>query len=680
MKTLIRLNLLLIVMLSSCSYDDSLLWEEIRDHEARIVELETLCNQMNTNISSLQTIVEVLQNNDYVTSVSPVMEDGMEIGYIITFSKSGAVTIYHGIDGKDGCTPIIGVEHEADNIYYWTLNGEFLIDDYGNKIKAVGTDGITPRLKIEDDKWYISYDNGLTYSLLGGAKGDKGDSFFSEVYKEGDFLIIKIIDGSTFKLPYYKGIAPKLITFKFLSKLNPLWLSSDIDCELKDNNIVECRIPNFVESKEFIPTFEFEGEKLLVDDIEVISGETKIDFRRPVKITILGESNQSIEYILNVRAFTGLPVVYIVTEGYTPVTSKDDYLNATFTLTEDIETRASGDSWTAEVKIKGRGNSTWQLDKKPYKIKFDEKVSVLGEAKAKSWLLLANHTDKTLIRNATAFYMGYKSILPYTTKYHYVELFLNDEYIGCYQLCEDKDIGKNRINLSNNGYLLEIDAKASTEDVTFKIATIAVPINIKEPEIEVGSEDYNLIKDYLTEVETVLYAENFTDQEDGYAKYLDIETFVDWYLINEISKNNDACYSSSYMTYEPGGKLCMGPLWDYDIAFGNCNYNGNNLPEGFWVKETGWYGRLFEDTEFVQMVKERFNYFYSLKEQIYQEINDNADYLKYSIMENDAKWNLLYHYSWPNHGIWGSYDNEIQYMKRWIDTRMDWLKTEFDKM
>lgn len=684
-----KVILVLLTMLSlvSCEYDDTAIWDEVRDHEIRIEKLEELCNQMNTNISSLQTIVDALQSKDYVTNVSPIQEDGKEIGYTINFTNSGPITIYHGTNGRDGIdgiTPIIGVKSDEDGIYYWTLNGEWILDDAGNKIQVTGNDGvdgITPKLKIEDGDWYISYDNGLSFSCLGTARGDRGDSFFSEVYKEEGFLVIKLIDGSFYKIPYSNGIVPKLISFSLQSKYNPLWISSDVDCEFLSNNIVECRIPNFVESKEFIPTFEFEGEQLLIDDIKVISRETKINFSKPVKITILGENNQSIDYTLNVRAFTGLPVVYINTEGYIPVTSKDEYLNATFTLTEDIETRAAGDSWTSTIKIKGRGNSTWNLAKKPYKIKFDDKVSVLGEPKAKSWLLLANHTDKTLIRNATAFHMGYNSNLPYTTRYHFVELFLNDVYMGNYQLCEDKDVGKNRINLSDNGYLLEIDAKAAAEDITFKISSISQPINIKEPEIEKGSDAYNFIKDYLKEVESALYGENFADPESGYAKYMDVETFVDWYLINEISKNNDAIFfSSCYMTYEPGEKLCMGPLWDFDIAFGNCNYNNNNSPEGFWIKQVSWYSRLFEDSNFVKKVKERFNHFYSIKDDIYNKVNENADYLKYSIIENNSKWNVLYQDSWPNHGIWGSYNNEIQYMKRWIEARMEWLKIEFEKM
>ena len=179
-------------------------------------ELRALCNQMNTNITSLQTIVAALQNNDYVTAIVEVRENGVVIGYTITFSKSGPVTIYHGkdgadgadgsngangsagADGKDGVSPVIGVRQE-NGVWYWTLNGDWLLDADGNKIPTTGKDGapgtdgtngsngsngndgvngkdgITPVLKIENGMWHVSYDNGATWEELGQATGDKGD-------------------------------------------------------------------------------------------------------------------------------------------------------------------------------------------------------------------------------------------------------------------------------------------------------------------------------------------------------------------------------------------------------------------------------------------------------------------------------------------------------------------------
>ncbi len=211
-----------------CEYDDTSIWEELKKHDERITKLETLCNQMNTNISSLQAIVAALQNNDYVTAVAPITNNGTTIGYTISFSKSQPVTIYHGKDGangKDGHTPQIGVKKDADGIYYWTIDGEWLLDEDGNKIKAVGVDGkdgqngkdgingtdgkdgkdgITPRLKIENGYWYISYDDGATWTELYKAVGEDEDSFFTSVTQDDDNLYLTLVDGSVITIKKQK--------------------------------------------------------------------------------------------------------------------------------------------------------------------------------------------------------------------------------------------------------------------------------------------------------------------------------------------------------------------------------------------------------------------------------------------------------------------------------------------
>lgn len=272
--------LLSAVTLSSCSqYDDTLLQNRVGTLEADVKNLKELCSQMNTNISAMQSIVNAIQNNDYVTGVAPVMKNGVEIGYTILFSKSNSITIYHGTDGRDGTdgkdgkdgrdgidgtngyTPVIGVQKDSDGVYYWTLDGKWLTDISGNKIKAVGTDGkdgkdglnggadgkdgengadgkdgkdgvdgkdgITPKLKIEDDWWYISYDEGQSWTKLSKAKGEDGkdgqngadgkdgkdgvdgkdginggDSFFKSVDTTNkDFIVFTLSDGSQLKLP-----------------------------------------------------------------------------------------------------------------------------------------------------------------------------------------------------------------------------------------------------------------------------------------------------------------------------------------------------------------------------------------------------------------------------------------------------------------------------------------------
>ncbi|MEQ2544118.1 PL29 family lyase N-terminal domain-containing protein [Alistipes intestinihominis] len=217
-KLLTFAALFAVVALTSCKYDDDDLWNSVHGLENRVAKLEELCKQMNTNISSLQTIVTALQNNVYVTGTTPLMQDGKEIGYTITFSKGNPITIYHGKDGQDGedgTTPTIGVKKDTDGVYYWTLNGEFIMVD-GGKIQAEGkdgtngTNGTTPQFKIENDYWFVSYDNGANWMQLGKATGEDGiggDSMFSGVdYKTStDYVIFTLADGTQIKLPTWSA-------------------------------------------------------------------------------------------------------------------------------------------------------------------------------------------------------------------------------------------------------------------------------------------------------------------------------------------------------------------------------------------------------------------------------------------------------------------------------------------
>ena len=223
-KLLAYAALFAVVALTSCKYDDDDLWNSVHGLENRVAKLEELCKQMNTNISSLQTIVTALQNNVYVTGTTPLMKDGKEIGYTITFSKGNPITIYHGKDGQDGedgTTPTISVKKDTDGVYYWTLNGEFIVVD-GGKIQAEGkdgtngTNGTTPQFKIENDYWFISYDDGDTWTQLGKATGEDGkdgqdgvggDSMFSGVDYETstDYVIFTLSNGTQIKLPTWSA-------------------------------------------------------------------------------------------------------------------------------------------------------------------------------------------------------------------------------------------------------------------------------------------------------------------------------------------------------------------------------------------------------------------------------------------------------------------------------------------
>ena len=197
-------------------------------------QLRTLCNQMNTNMASLQSIIEALQNNDYIVSCTPLMKESVQIGYTITFAKSGSIVIYHGRNGVDGHSPKIGAKSDSDGVVYWTLDGEWLTDDSGSKIPihgrdgqdgADGADGVTPQLKIEDGYWYISYNGGSSWEQLGkatgedgkdgadgqdgadGADGQDGDAFFSDVSQDEDYVYLTLSGGERIEVPKHHPLS-----------------------------------------------------------------------------------------------------------------------------------------------------------------------------------------------------------------------------------------------------------------------------------------------------------------------------------------------------------------------------------------------------------------------------------------------------------------------------------------
>ena len=224
-KIFLFVAILCVLVASSCSdgYDDTALRKDLSSLEQRVVALEELCRQMNTNLTSLQAIVTAQQQNDYITNVAPIMKDGVTVGYTITFAKLGSITIYNGVDGN---TPQIGVVKNSDGNYYWTLNGEYLLDDNGKPIRAEGkdgqngedgtdgvngvdgADGVTPKLKIENGCWYVSYDNGSSWNQVGDSDDVAGENVFEYVDIKEDCVIFTLSDGTYFTLPRFDGNSP----------------------------------------------------------------------------------------------------------------------------------------------------------------------------------------------------------------------------------------------------------------------------------------------------------------------------------------------------------------------------------------------------------------------------------------------------------------------------------------
>lgn len=478
-------------------------------------------------------------------------------------------------------------------------------------------------------------------------------------------------------------VEPRLLTMEFVKADNQS-LKENVKCKIIGDSIIECWLPGLLNEKLLKPRFTFEGTMVVIDGFEAESGKTEIDFTRPRTVAV-AVSSKIQYYTIFVHSYTGLPLMFITTDGYKEVTSKEVYLPATMHLREDVKTRAAGDVIESRVNIKGRGNSSWKFPKKPFRLKFDEKISLLDMHKDKSWVLLPNYNDKSMLRNSLAFYMSSISNLDYTPESHFVELIFNNKHWGTYQLCEKVKISNHRVAVGDDGFLLEVDSRAPSEADSryFAVSHLENVVNIKDPEVAYGDANYNYAKDFVMKADNALFSNNFTDPKTGWQAYMDMDSFVDWYLIHEIGKNLDSNFDTScYMHFARGGKLIMGPVWDMDVAYGNMNQANQSCykPTGFHIKLTQWYSRLFRDPAFVKRVKERFNYFYRHQNDILANVNADAQYLKLSAQENNEVWHLFNVMTWPNYNIWGSYQNEVQELKTWFVTRMEWLKTQFDSM
>jgi hypothetical protein len=392
---------------------------------------------------------------------------------------------------------------------------------------------------------------------------------------------------------------------------------------------------------------------------------------------------------------TGLPVMKIDTQGI-PITSKDDWftdLNSGMKSSYAIYD-TTGEQISGSTDIKGRGNSTWGMPKKPYSLKLTTKTPLLGMPTHKRWNLLANYSDKTLLRTDVAFTIGniLQDGLKWTPRSRHVQLYLNNEYQGVYQLVEAIKIDENRVDIKSiskknpqRGYILEIDARGG--EAFHFTTTQGVVFNCSDPDEDldeiITGDTRTLFEKIQTDVqyvEDVLYSDEFSDPDEGYRKYLDVDSFIDWYLVNEITKNNDAIFWSSVYMYYDGEKYCMGPVWDFDISLGNVDYNSNDNPQGFWIKNSAWISRLFEDPTFVSQVKNRWNMkraeFYALP----QYIDARAAYLNDAQAQNFRMWDILGIYVWPNAAVPGSYQGEIGYLKTWFANRLAWLDTAINNL
>lgn len=389
-----------------------------------------------------------------------------------------------------------------------------------------------------------------------------------------------------------------------------------------------------------------------------------------------GEGDDSHLYQL-----TNLPTVSIHTENNVEPFDKETEIPSQLTIISDDGTKLLSEAGSTRE----RGNFSRTFPKRPYRIKFDAKQNVLdAPAKAKKWTLINNYGDKTLMRNLLAFHLSRILEMPYTPYGTAVDVFLNGEYKGCYQLCDQIQVHKKRVNITEmtpednsgealtGGYLIEVDAYADQE-VSWFTSDYYTRVTIKSPdEDEITTQQKNYIRNH------------YSKMEKSWRTYLDTDTYLRHFLVGEMSGNTDT-YWSVYMYKQRGDdKIYTGPVWDFDLAFENDNrtYPINNHSQ--WVFQYGSYegymrtltNNIINDSNAKAKLisiwdKARHN---GLDEEsLLAYVDDLSQQLNRSQELNFTRWPIMNEYIHQNPVIWGSYQAEVNNVKNYIKDRIAWI-------
>ena len=399
------------------------------------------------------------------------------------------------------------------------------------------------------------------------------------------------------------------------------------------------------------------------------------------------------------------PKLYIDTSN-APINSTEDYVTGFITLEEADENGTYQATLNlVGMQIRGRGNSTWGMPKKPYKVKFNSKTSLFGERAQKDWVLLANYADQTLIRDYLAKTLGRTlNSFPFTPSCHYVDVYLNNNYQGNYMITDQVEVKSGRVEVERNssnedtGYLVELDQRLveynmpGRNETWFEINardggnSRNIPFDIKYPEVDeefFRHEQLVYIQNYM---QTAL---NSIANHSTWQDYLDINTAVDFFLMEDLFKNVDVGYASAFMYKNKGGKLYFGPLWDFDLSSLNQGHLDYNLRQHYdwyssrWDKNPFCYF-LMKDNDFKKALKERWEEWYpNLLNDINSLISSVTRLIEDSRIRNFQKWDIIgKNWDWyTSSEVYDAktYDAQIVLLKGWFNNRITWMNEEIAK-
>ena len=423
---------------------------------------------------------------------------------------------------------------------------------------------------------------------------------------------------------------------------------------------------------------------------------------------------------------SNLPIIKVNTKGKAivnePKTLADmELIYNGLGKTNSVTDKPTG--YLGKTGIEFRGSTSQQFfPKKPYGFELwvdstekSRKVALLGMPEESDWVLNATYNDKTLMRDVLAYDLANR-MGRYATRSRYCEIMINNKYEGLYILMEKVKRDKNRVDISSlkltdntgddvtGGYLLKIDktegskSKLWNTTLTVNGVNYTIPIQIEYPKItDITDAQFNYIKNYVTEFETSLKGSDYLTPKAKWRGMIDIDSFVDYFLITEFTKNVDGYRLSTYFYKDKdskGGKLKMGPAWDYNLAFGNADYLDGYKPTGWQFKVNDlaipakdltflsptWWERLSVDSTFRYKASKRWEVLRKTAlnpDRINAWMDSTANVLQEPRIRNNNRWTGVLGFKiWPNYYVGATYENETTWMKDWIRQRTVWLDSQ----
>lgn len=380
--------------------------------------------------------------------------------------------------------------------------------------------------------------------------------------------------------------------------------------------------------------------------------------------------------------YAGIPRIVIETENHQAIKDRETEIPAKL----QIWGAKAPETEIKNLTIRGRGNTSWDMPKKSYKIEFSQKQSLLNMPPDRDWALIANYADKTLMKNYLMYNLSASLDAYYAPRCEFIELYLNKEYLGVYLLTETIKVSKNRVNIpkSNDAYLIEADANyRKSEQVVFstiiKNDSAGRAFRVHEPK-NASDTTLSIIEKHIQSFETYLKKID-SSKNNRLDQWIDINEYLKHYWVQEFSKNPDASFRTSvFFTWQKNDVIKIGPVWDFDLAFGNHFDDSWNSPEYWYVKLWYWNPLIFKDPS---LKEKNLDYWIANRETFYRTLNkiDSVHHLLQNAAQNNfRKWNILQNVNRSYHKrAYATYDEAIDNLKEWIRKRTNWINEQMTK-